>query len=176
MLTLQRTRAAADVCWDDVHAALGELLAVARGLIGLADAKLDALRRADTAALSSVARDEARELAGFFRCEERVSATLAEGAQSPRESGNGSRRVSELASDAPEPARSRILAICEGLRAAMKNLQEKNRRAADVARGLHSHIRAIFADVAKLSEESASYVAPGTRRQTPTRHWVDAVG
>lgn len=174
---LQLTPLPADVnACDALLDTLGTLHGRLARLGDLAELKLAALRTANAERLHELAAEEAAELESLAADDVRREAALARAAQG-LPAGAGSRpRLSEVAEIFPEPLRSKILGKSEGLRAMANRLAEKNRLVADVARGLHNHVRGIFAEVAKVNQEAVVYERDGREYQRTSRSWVDAVG
>jgi len=88
----------------------------------------------------------------------------------------GRPRLSDLAEFFCEPLRSQITAKIAGLRASTEKLRQTNRRAVELAQHLHTHIREVFAEVAKVGRKQTGYDGRGQHRHETTRQWVDAVG
>lgn len=146
------------------------------GLLTIADEKLAAMRRADADALTSCAQREEMLLRGIAAGEPERHELLARLAQGLPGARRRVDRLSELAELLPEPYASQILAKNTGLRQVALKLREKNRLAAGVARQLQLHIRGVFADVAKASQESIGYGPQGQHEQQVRLSFVDAVG
>ena len=85
-------------------------------------------------------------------------------------------QLGEIAGYLPEPTASAIRARSMALREMAQTLKRKNRLAAQVAQDLQTHIRGIFAELAKVNQEQVVYGPRGNHEQTSTRSWVDAVG
>lgn len=147
-----------------------------RALQALAEEKLVGLRGADTAALYGVASREAAALEQLFATEREQEAILARVAQSLPGSLPARPRLSDVATFFFEPLRSQINAKIAGLRSATEKLRQTNRRAVELAQHLHTHIREVFAEVAKIGRKQAGYDGRGQHRHEATRQWVDAVG
>jgi hypothetical protein len=167
----------------DLEAQIGELLEALSGLhemfkqlLALARAKLVALRAADAAALQRCAARECGVLERLFEQERQRDAVLARLAQSLHPGSTAVPRVSEIAERLPEPFSSRLRARAVGLRQTAKELRCENRVAAEVARHLHKHLRAVFEDIVHLNQESVVYGPSGKHEQRVNKTWVDAVG
>jgi len=145
-------------------------------LLELAGRKLAALRAADTGSLHACAAGESAALHALFEKERERDAAIARLAQGLRLPDRPPPRLSEIAALLPEPWASRLRAKIAGLRQVAAALQEKNRLAATVARNLHTHICAVFADVAQVNQETIVYGPSGKHEQRRTTSWVDAVG
>lgn len=169
-----RTRVAALVA--DLLASLDDMHDSLRQLLELARQKLAAMRAADTAELKQVAERECEALQTLFGREQQRDAAIARLAQSLHWTAGAPMRLSEIANRLFEPFCSRLRAKTEGLRETASALQQKNRVAAGVARGLHNHIRAVFEEVARANQETVGYGPDGRHEQHQTESWVDAVG
>lgn len=155
---------------------LGVLQEVLKRLEELAGQKLDALRHADTEALQRCAAEESSLLERVQVTKQQRKAILARLAQSLRWRGAATACLTEIADRLGEPFSSSIRARTVPLREIAARLEEKNRLAARVAHDLQKHVRGIFADLAKLNQESVVYGPEGQPAQTTARSWVDAVG
>lgn len=162
--------------FDELLAAVTGLHELLKQLLELATSKLAAMRAADTDALQRCAANESAVLQRLFEQEKERDAAIARLAQGLPPGGTGPPRLSELAQRLGEPFSSRLRAKTAGLREVATALQEKNRLAAAVARNLHTHICAVFDDVAKVNQESVVYGPSGKHEQRSKRTWVDAVG
>ena len=145
-------------------------------LAQIADAKLTAMRAADVATLDALATQEAAEIELLKSCDGERESIVAGLAQ--RLPGLAGRlpKLGELSDALPEPHGSQIRAKNAGLRLAARKLEEKNQLVADVACGLHAHIRGVFADLAGANQETVVYARSGRHDPRMTRSWVDAVG
>jgi CHAT domain-containing protein len=160
----------------DLLAAMSSVHDLLRQLLELADTKLSAMRRADVEALRQCATDESSVLQELIEREKQRDAVLARLAQSLHWPDRGGGRLSGIAERLSEPFRSRLLAKTESLHQIASALRQKNRLAASVARNLHSHIRAVFDDVARVNQESVMYGPSGKHEHRNAQAWVDAVG
>lgn len=157
-------------------ALLDELYRHVDRLQDLADRKLDALRAADAATLQKCSVEEARQLEALFRQEGQRDAVLARLAQSLHAADGRRCPLRELVREIPEPYASQITAKTVGLRVLSESLKRKNDLAARVARGLHTHIRSVFAAVAEANQETVVYGSDGRHEPRNRDGWVDAVG
>lgn len=155
---------------------LGALEHQLSSLVELAEEKLAAMRAADTTRLNACACQEAAALEGLFALDQQRAAILARLAQTLPDERVTERRLSEIAHVFDEPARGKLLEKTRVLRDLGERLRKKNQLAATVARHLHKHIRAVFADVAKASQESAGYGPDGRGKQQTRETWVNAIG
>ena len=167
----------------EIPLAAGRLLAVIDELYGhyqrmvkLADDKLSALRGADVAELNRCTAEEGRWLREMLTASDDSPAILARLAQSMRAFGPPGMRLTEIAAAVQEPHRSRIAAKTRGLQELAHALAEKNKLAAAVARGLHTHVRSVFAAVAQAGQESIGYARDGREKHTNQNAILDAVG
>lgn len=173
-----RPAAARNVAGDAAAlvAALAELHALMKRLVELVNEKLDALRGADAERLMRCARDEAAALEAVLHNNRARDAILARLAQSLHWPQIRTAPLCEIAACLPQPQASQIRAKSVPLRRLAEELAEKGRLAADVARNLHAHVRAMFAQLAQASQEAVVYGRNGQPDSKVTRNWVDAVG
>jgi hypothetical protein len=157
----------------DVLSTLHELL---NQLLELARDKLDAMRHADALALHRCAAEECGVLERLLDQEHSRNAALARLAQTLHWNDPAPLRLADIAQRLPEPLSSRLRARTAGLRRTADELRQKNRLAAEVARHLHDHIRAVFEDLARVNQESVVYGPRGNHEQRTNQTWVDAVG
>lgn len=162
--------------YDDLFETLGSLHGRLARLGDLAESKLAAMRAADASRLHELAAEEAAELEALAAEDVRREAALARVAQGMPDRASARPRLAEVAETFSEPQRSKILGKSEGLRAMATRLAEKNALVADVARGLHNHVRGVFAEVAKVNQEAVVYGKDGREHQRTSKSWVDAVG
>lgn len=155
---------------------LADLQGELRELLALADAKLEALRRADADGLQRCSSAESQRLERVLRLNRERAAVLARLAQRLHWPEAASASLSDIAARVGEPLGSRLRARSVPLREVAAQLEKKNRVAALVARNLQEHVRAIFATVAEADAQPLGYT-PGGRLASggPTR-WIDAVG
>jgi len=179
MITLHEPRdgrdALASAC-DALLEVLAEHHKSLRTLLALCDRKLAALRAADTAGLHALADEEASAVEAIAARDARREAVLARLAQLVPAAAARPPRLAALAAALPEPFSSRILAKSMGLRELAEKLQRKNGIAAAVARGLQTHIRAVFAEASSANCETVAYGRDGKADERVNRNWVDAVG
>jgi len=161
---------------DELLAVLEQIHGLLAGLLHLANDKLAAMRRADTARLDEVARQECALLERFYETQRTRDAIVARWAQSLPVPSDASAAFADVVAALPEPERSRLQAKTAGLRRIAAELQEKNRLAASVARSLHSHIRSVFEEIARHGQESGVYGPNGQTSPVVSESWVDAVG
>lgn len=155
---------------------LAVLLRDLEALAQIADRKLAAMRAADSHALEAAALDEGELLRGVASAAEQRGALLAQFARHVRPDGGPAPTLRLLADASPEPVRSRLRARALGLQTASELLQRKNRVVAEVARRLHEHVQAVFADVARAAHDSGLYNGQGERPAGGRAGWVEAVG
>lgn len=173
-----RRAAAPDVSTD--AAALVDSLAELHGLMQrlaeLVREKLDALRVAAADRLMRCAQEEAATLEAVLRNNQSREAILARLAQALHWPEIRTAPLREIAARLPQPQSSQITAKSVPLKRLAEELAEKGRLAADVARNLHAHVRAMFAQLAQASQEAVVYGRNGQPDSKVTRNWVDAVG
>ena len=156
--------------------ALAALQRTTTQLVEIAEAKLVAARHADAAGLTALATRERLLLQQYAMDEQKRRAAVTQLAQGLRRPHLGAAPLRELLGYLPGSATSAVTARAAGLRRQLEQLQQKNALFAAVARGLQEHIRAIFADVAKVQQESIAYGPNGRHAVSGTRSWVEAVG
>lgn len=157
-------------CLQSLHAALQRLSDVA-------DAKLQAMRKADPPGLHACSELETKVLQEVGQHERQRGALLARLAQLVQEEDLRKRPLSEVAEFLAEPEKSSLRAIIAGLRHIAEQLQHKNKIAAEVARQLQDHIRAIFGDLAEQAQERVVYGSNGQMSgHDKPRLMVDALG
>ena len=161
---------------DALAAELATLQGQLRELEGLADAKLDAIRRADAGRLEQLALDEAALLQQVLTDGHRRGALLARVAQHLPEADSERPTLGQIADRLAEPRRSRLRARSTALGELSRRLQRKNRLVGDVARNLQGHIRGVFADVASAAQETGVYGPGRSGPRSVSRSWIDAVG
>ena len=155
---------------------LASLHAAMKRLVELANDKLAAMRRADTAALERCTADEAELIKVVFNGEARRKALLARVAQSLHLPHPERVRLRDIAEKLPEPLASALRARNVALREVAVDLQQKNRLAAKVAQNLQSHIRGLFAELAGAAQEIPVYGPRGQHSSSRPRCWVEAIG
>jgi flagellar biosynthesis/type III secretory pathway chaperone len=169
-------RAAWETSLRELNENLADLHQVLRRMLETAREKLAAIRVADTDALQACAVRETDLLQQVMRAEQQRTAILARLAHSVPTLDPKSIRLSELAGQFPEPFSSILRARSEALRRVATELQQKNQLLAHVAHHLQSHIRAVFAELAKVNQESVVYGPRGQHDARNARSWLDAVG
>lgn len=147
-----------------------------QALLALAEEKLAALRKADTAALRCCAAREEPLVREVLTQEARRPAILAAVAQALRRPELRNAGLAALAARLPQALAAPLLARHLGLQTVAAQLQRKNRIAAAVARNLQGHIREVFAAVAKCTQEPAGYSAGGNQARSAALVLLDAVG
>ena len=161
---------------DELLDLLSSLQDLLRQLTDLAGTKLQAMRGADASGLHQCAARECQVLERLFQREQDRDAVLARVAQALRYEPDSRPRLTEIAEKLPEPHSSRLRAKITGLQQVSTKLRQKNQLAAEVARHLHKHIRAVFEDLAQVNRESVVYGPNGQHEQRINKTWVDAVG
>jgi hypothetical protein len=145
-------------------------------MVKLADDKLSALRGANVPELNRCTALEGGWLREMLAEGDDSPAILARLAQTMRALGPPGTRLNEIAAALPEPHKSRIAAKTQGLQRLAHALTEKNKLAAAVARGLHTHVRSVFAAVAEVGQESIGYARDGQVQHGNRNALLDAVG
>ena len=162
--------------FEELLAVVSAMHEMLKQLLELAQDKLAAMRGADAAELQRCAVEECGVLERLFAQECRRDAVLARVAQSLPGEYPPQARLSEIAERLPEPFCSRLRARTAGMRRTIDELRRRNRVAAEVARHLHEHIRAVFEDVARVNQQSVVYGPSGRHEQRTKETWVDAIG
>ncbi len=160
----------------DLQVHLTGMHALLKQLTDAADVKLEGMRRADTETLRGCADREADLLQRVFDYAQGRPALVARVAQALHRDELKEVPLLQLADELPEPHAAALRAHSTALRQVSQELQRKNRIAARVAHNLQSHIHGIFADVAKVGQESCGYDVRGNPNVSTKRRWVDAVG
>jgi hypothetical protein len=155
---------------------LNDLQQVLHDLLELSRNKLTALREADADALQRAAELEALCIERLVGVHDRRRAVLAELAQTLHWPGARSATLTQISGRLEEPLASALRARSEGLRAMALDMEKNNRLAAAVARGLHEHLRGVFADLARACETQQVYDSRGQAEAVRDRLWVDAIG
>lgn len=175
-LKLTRDTSSAGLAGQKLDQALARLHELLKQLAEVAGDKLDAIRRADAAALHVATAREAALLETLPAVAQERAAALAQLAQALQWPRIQSARVPEIADRLPEPSASALRSRGLALRQIAEDLRKKNRIAAEVAQRLQQHMRSIFADIAKANQESVVYGPRGNHEQITRRFWLDAVG
>lgn len=162
--------------FDLLLALLDELLGQLRRLDGLAADKLAAMRAADAKALEHCALEEGEVLQTLLAQGPHRGAVLAAVAQRVLGLSASPPTLAALCQRLPEPGASILRAKTRALEVVTTELQRKNRLAGEVARRLHSHIRGIFADVAKAAQPEVGYGPRNTNLPTGASCYVEAIG
>jgi hypothetical protein len=161
---------------DELLQYLQTLHTLLKKLEELANEKLAALRKADSAALVDCAAREGVLIRDVLFGQQQRDALLARVAQRlPADAGEVT-TVSALAQHFSEPISSSLRARGAALRAVAIELRRKNNVVSEVARNLQAHIHGIFTDVANASQETLVYGAKGNPEKSRTRFCVDATG
>ena len=152
------------------------LLARLDQLGALAGAKLAAMRTANAGELQRLAVAEGELLRDVLAEQQQRGAVLAEGARFLPGGARGAETLTGIAERLGEPEGSVLRAKNAALRVAARELQRKNAVVASVARNLQGHIRDVFAELARATQESVGYGSRGRPQAGSRRCWVDAVG
>lgn len=155
---------------------LGELTGLMSSLVDCAGEKLAAIRRASAEALQSCVAAEMQTLDAVLAAERKRDAVVARVAQRLQLPSLRRASMTQVAEKFSEPWRSAIRARCMGLRKAAENLRQKNGVAAEVARGLQSHVRAVFGALAQAGQDATTYAGNGRMRHADKQLVIDALG
>lgn len=172
----QTPSAAVAACAAELNENLAALQELLRQLLGEAEEKLTAIKIADAERMQRCSARETDLLVEVSRVGQQRSAIFARLAQGLPTGQAPPRSLGEMCRRLPEPLSSVFRARSVGLQQAATRLQEKNRLVSLVAQNLQSHIRAIFATLAKDHQESVVYGPKGQHEQRNVRSWLDAVG
>lgn len=155
---------------------MGELQALMTQLVDCSAAKLAAIRRASAGELQRCVATEMQCLDQLLATERKRDAIVARVAHRLQLPALRRGSMLAVAEKFPEPLRSAIHARCVGLRKAAENLQQKNRVVAEVARGLQSHVKAVFDALAKAGQSETTYAGNGRMRHADKQLVIDALG
>ena len=172
----QRTRVTLESAARELNENLASLQTLLKQLLDEANEKLAAMRAADTERMQRCTGREADLLEQVARVEEQRTAIVACLAQRMPDQMPRGPSLREISQALPEPVSSVFKAKSVALRDVAAQLQEKNQLVARVAHGLQSHLRSVFADVAKAHCETVGYGPRGQHEQVHTRSLLDAVG
>ncbi|MFH1747505.1 MAG: flagellar export chaperone FlgN [Planctomycetota bacterium] len=161
---------------NQLNESMAGLQKLLRQLLDMAQEKLTAIRGADAQTLQRCTADEAALLEQILDGQEQRRAILARTAQCLRVSPASGRSLEQMADHLAEPHSSALRARNAALRQIALELQEKNKLVAQVAHNLQSHIRGVFAELARANQESIVYGPEGQHEQRNARSWLDAVG
>lgn len=168
--------AAPGAACTELLASLTDWLALLRQLVALTTRKLAALRTADSSALEQLAAEEGERVRDLLARSASRAAVLARVAQSLPGGPPPRLTLTALADGLAEPTASVLRARIAALREAATELQRKNAVVAQVAQNLQGHIRSVFTELAKATQECVVYGAGGQPEASSRRCWVDAVG
>ena len=152
----------ADAVEQLIEAMLDELQSHKK-LSAVLDGKLDAMRHFDVSRLESLRQNEQRllnvvRMNGQRRAEATHQATAR-----------------ELAQAAPEPARSKIMALAAMLKEMAQNIQRLNRVNAVATRKVLGHFDQIFRIIAQSGRDIGLYGRAGKKSLTEQNRLVDAI-
>ncbi len=147
-------------------------------LFRVCDAKIDAMRRADTEAIQAACDHEQlivtrmNEREGFrMQLMEAIGQDLGMAKSTAR-----SLTVSQLAERLPEPERGLVMDAASRLRNAMAASAQANRVAATVAREVVQHMKWVFAAVRPAEAASQGYTGRGQTVAITDASLFEAVG
>ena len=166
----------ADAVEQLIEAMLDELQSHKK-LSAVLDGKLDAMRHFDVSRLESLRQNEQR-LLNVVRMngQRRAEAThQATGQLFPQRRMDSSVTARELAQAAPEPARSKIMALAAMLKEMAQNIQRLNRVNAVATRKVLGHFDQIFRIIAQSGRDIGLYGRAGKKSLTEQNRLVDAI-
>jgi|YNPNPStandDraft_1061719.scaffolds.fasta_scaffold66479_2 flagellar biosynthesis/type III secretory pathway chaperone len=175
-MRLSAASVAVEAAFAEVCDSLGALSELLKGLVATAEQKLAAMRAADADGLQVCAAREGELLEQVGVVNRRRQAAIAQLAQALQVPADCEVNVWALARWLREPMGSILRARIRGLFELAERLRHLNAVAARVAQDLQSHIRAVFAEVAKANRESVLYGPEGQQEQGQVRSSVEAVG
>ncbi|KPK77642.1 MAG: hypothetical protein AMJ79_02560 [Phycisphaerae bacterium SM23_30] len=148
-----------------------------RKLAAVLDGKLDAMRHFDVSRLEALRHNEQRllnvvRMNGQRRAEATQQATWR---LFPQRRIGSSVTAKELAQAAPEPARSKILALAAMLREMAQNIQRLNRVNAVATRKVLGHFDQIFRIIAQSGRDVGLYGRAGKKSMAEQNRLVDAI-
>ena len=161
---------------QELQGYLEELHRLLKALTEQSRQKLDFLRAADTNGLQSCAAREGELLQEVFHAAQGRGAVLARLAQALHLPDVRAVRLGQICDRLPEPYASALRARIAALERSAAELQQRNKLAATVAHNLQCHIRGVFAELAKATQERTGYGPQGTPESNNPQCWVDAVG
>ena len=150
-------------------------LQVHQQLAVLLEGKIDAMRHYDLSRLESLGRSEQRLMDGL-RLQEirrREIVRLATHRLLP-DNSEQIPTARELASLAPEPGRSHLLALIAMLKEVVERVQRLHRVHAVASRKLMTHFEHVFAVLAQSGRDSGLYGKAGRKEMTQHCRLVDA--
>lgn len=157
---------------------LGGLQELHEKLRSLVEAKMDAMKRADVAAMSEVARDEKATAKRLAECEvsrRRLMEAMGKELGLTPQQGQAL-TVSQLASRLSESDRSILHDAAEKLREVASRLAQVNRVVGVLSREILNHLKWVFASVKPAGQQPVGYSGTGALVGTDKRRIFETVG
>jgi len=154
---------------------LEELLRLQTELEVVLRSKLDAMKRADTAAIQSASAREGLLVRRLAELDRRRKELLA-GWPVPNPRGEAARTLSMLAESLNEPHRGRMTALAAGLRQRVAAVAELHRVITIVSAEMLAHYRKVFDAMTRSPDEADVYTPRGRAGAVRTTRVLDAVG
>ena len=147
-------------------------------LLDVMQRKLEAMRRADTSTMQSLAEREQHLVARLERHEEARRRLMQPLVTTLGLNSEAADRwtVSQLAAHLPAPERATLLAAADTLREVVWRVQQANRHAAVVSREILNHMKWVFASVQPAAAKPAGYAGDGTAVTSATNRLFEVVG
>ncbi len=154
---------------------LDELLRLQTELEVVLRSKLDAMKRADTAAIQSASAREGLLIRRLAQLDRRRAELLANWpAERPR--GETPRTLSLLAESLAEPHRGRMTALAAGLRQRVAAVADLHRVITIVSAEMLAHYRKVFDAMTRGPDDADLYTPRGRAGSARTTRVLDAVG
>lgn len=147
----------------DLIRLLGGLQRMHEQLLKLVRDKIDAMRRADIAALRTLSQQE-QSLAGRLQAREGLRRQLMDTIGKDMGLSASTARampVSQIASRVPEASRDRLLDVARGLRDVIAQVAQANRVAGAISREILGHLTWVFSSVRPAGEKAVVYSGRG---------------
>lgn len=158
-----------------LEALLRELTSAQEELALVLGQKLDAMRKADTAAMQSATAREGFLLDRLGQLDMQRHAVLNRVVEAVGLPRSASMTLSQIAARLDERTRGRLTKLMQELRERMLRVAEANRVIALVSGEMLAHYRNVFSALTRGSEESTVYTRGGRISGEPMRV-LDAVG
>jgi hypothetical protein len=163
---------------NDLVRLMGVLEKLHERLLALVQSKIDAMRRADTAAMNSLKDQEqatVRQLRERDGLRRQLVESMGEEMELPLR-GASAITVSQLAARLSEPGRTRLLRAAGSLRLVMSRVAQANRIAGAMSREILNHLGWVFASVRPAGARSVGYSGSGDVTAASQTRLVEIVG
>lgn len=151
----------------ELEAVLREISAHYATLARCAEARRDAMRRADTAALARWIDTENLAVQAIADLERRRMIVVEELAARINAPARSQTPIRQLAAALPEPFRSRVLTIAQSLRESMEQLSALNETTRRAAESLATHMEGLLRHVAARMNHAQTYGPRGVVASGP---------